>query len=239
MPILVNWYASKGVDGESTISGAVFGDDRFYNGYFIHTSRIMSIKKEGNVFKIQTQNTLYECNLSMHILSRDMQLTTSEVLVEYGFTREETNTLMKKMWDAFFALDGKKKKLLSGLIPRKSTEYNVLEFSSEEEYYFRFLARQDEKGLRFWTEESLYVTIGSNQSIAEIRPEGLESGTAGQIVFRFWPYGENHLRLCEGYEKYGGLSLRNGGLSTLTIEDGKCRFEVEPGKCIVLNGSHG
>ena len=116
-------------------------------------------------------------------------------------------------------------------VPAKSDGVcNILEFSSEETCYFRFLARKDGQGIQFWDQSSLHVTVGQGKLSAEIREEALQKEG---ICFSFQPDPDGPV--LEGYPACcGKVLVRNGGMEPFTVRAGEYSSRVLPGECVNL-----
>lgn len=232
MPELINWYMEKCSD-RSTVRiahGIVFGSPKFRDGQSIHTSGIQEIVREGDILKIQTQNSVYEGSLAMHLLTKEAYKDLYGALKTYGYSWQDAETLVRRMWDAYFPLGKKKKKLLQSLFPEKYGTCNILEFSGQTKHYFRFLARRDPDGNRFWDQGSLHVTPGRCGEMAELHDEALQKQN---INFRFYPRPDG-LELDGCPAEYGAVLVRNGGLGPLEVKVGVHRYRIPAGECVEL-----
>lgn len=225
MPKLINWEI-VGNDDRYRIWGDVYGSPQFVDGEEIHTSRIVKMERKGTVFEIQTKNTLYHCPMSAILLYKNrIPDVTVSCLEKHGFEKEEAVRLIEKIQDAFGRVDGKKRKFLRRILTDCEKNSILLEFSSEEPYYFRFwMKKEKEKKWTYGDESSLHVFVKPEQLSAEIRDNAGE-----QVLFRMLPYEENRLRLCDGMEQYSEVFVRNGGFQMLTIETDKNIYSVKPG----------
>lgn len=225
MPKLINWEI-VGNDDRYRIWGDVYGSQKFADGEEIHTSRIVKMERKGTVFEIQTKNTLYHCPMSAILLYENrIPDVTMSCLEHHGFEKEETVRLMDRIYDAFGRVDGKKRKFLRRILTDCEKNSILLEFSSEEPYYFRFWMKKEKR--EKWTYgdgSSLHVFVKPEQLSAEIR-----DSAGDQVLFRFLPYEEKRLRICDGMEQYSKVFVRNGGFQTLTIETDKNTYSVKPG----------
>lgn len=231
MPKLINWHMERRPESKQYIMwGTVYGNPRFPDGHEIHTSTVQKIKRLGRVLHVQTRNTLYECDLAMHDLNEKEYEILQEALELYGFPKEEAARLTERMQDAFFPLGEKKKEMFRRLLAKSDGICNILEFSSEERDYFRFLARKGAWRIRFWDQSRLHVTVGRDKLTAEVRSKALQNEG---ICFSFQPGPDGPV--LERYPVgYGKVLVRNGGLEPFTVrmEEHSCR--VLPGECMEL-----
>ena len=230
MPKLINWQVLPCIGSDAYfVYGKVYGHSRIVDGHNISTSKICRMKRTGTTLEIQTRNTLYQCSLSSHVLSgcwydrSDPYETLKNCLEHFGYERKEAEALVERMKDAYDCLNEDKKRELRILLPVRSEVCTILEFSAEQEYYFRFLAWKDQSETKFWDEKSLTVYIGQEESC-----ECLVS--AGEIRCRFYACPGNRLRIFDHTENMGEVYVRNGGFAPLTVEMGEDAIVVEPGE---------
>lgn len=231
MARLLDWYIDK-MDDRYVIWGDVYDSTKFGDGQEIHTSRIVKIERTDDSFEIQTQNTLYHCPWSaMRIRSCTwLWKCLKPCLEKCGHKEHEAKWLTERLYDTFFELGEEKKKYLQELLLQKEKNCILLEFSAEESYYFRLWAKRQRKGegkrIKFGEEDSLHILVKPEHLLAEIQDREKE-----KVLFRFYPYEKDRLKICGWEENYGGVYIRNGGMRTLTIETEKNSYVLEPADC--------
>ena len=93
---LKNWQLQSYTDWIG-ISGNVYGNPKFEEGFFINTSRIESVEADEKAFLMHTHNSVYHCSFETRSRDAGEGFEELELLTRMGFDAEKAKAVMRSL----------------------------------------------------------------------------------------------------------------------------------------------
>ena len=218
MYILKNWYFEK-EKSSYRVWGNAYGNDRFPEGQWIHTSAVTAISCERGSLTISTENSSYTARFCEH------QANDQRVLRQAlrDFTAPEVAAIYEKIGNAVRRKVYHEKKLPD---PSTADTCAVLSFSSD--IMNGFVALDLTRRKKHDHTVAYDVRKGMFQDLIEISDYELD------YDFRFFAYSKNAFQFEPWSTKYSPVFLKNTGHEPIYVSTVYGEFEIPAGETKLL-----
>lgn len=226
---LKNWQLQSYTDWIG-ISGNVYGNPKFEEGFFINTSRIESVEADEKAFLMHTHNSVYHCSFETRSRDAGEGFEELELLTRMGFDAEKAKAVMRSLeYSVREARRKHEETLLSG-ISANDENVVIIDLTSEDEYYFS--AVEVKRGEEKLFSEVRNVHVGQTQNSVEVgNTYGENEGLLSEIRFCYIPHSGNRIDFTEWTSDLGTVYIHNNGLMPMEADTPCGRFVIPPGKC--------
>jgi hypothetical protein len=221
---LKNWYFEKKAE-KYRVWGNVYGDDRFTEGQWIHTSSIREISTERGALIIRTGNSQYMAKYSDH---KDVDLRVLSMgLRDYLWPDNE------EVYDKITGAEKRRAKheIRRPVTPDDLSVCSVFTFSSE--VVNGFICLDIKRRGKVYHTISYDLHKGMYQDYLDVNDPNLD------YEFRFFAYQKNAWQFDPFPEKYQPVFLKNAGKQTITASTAYGEFTVMPGDTVLLGTQAG
>ena len=238
---LKNWQLQNYPDWTG-ISGNVYGNPKFAEGFWINTSCIEQVEADDVSFLMHTHNSIYRCRFDcrgrdagegfeeLELLKRmGVGFEELELLKRMGVGEEKAQAVMRAMERAVRNSRRRREEELLARIPAEENAV-ILDLTAEDEYYFR--AVEVKKGGEHQFSEARNIHVGQAQDSVFIgNPYGDADSILANISFHYLPHAGSRIEFTEWTGDCGTVYVNNSGHSPLEVDTPFGRFTVPGGCC--------
>lgn len=217
--VLKNWYFEK-KDDQYRVWGNAYGNERFPEGQWIHTSEIKALKPERGMLLIRTENSSYTAKFSEH-QSQDRRVLRQALR---DFVWPDDKEVYEKIAYAVRRKEKKEKELPD---PETSDPCAVLTFSSD--ILNGFVSLDLTRKHKHYHTVSYDLHKGMFQDYIEVSDYELDYN------FRFFCFHKNAFQFDPWSEKYAPVFIRNIGKDTIYASTVYGDFEIPSGETCLMS----
>ena len=221
MYILKNWYFEKHKD-TYRIWGNAYGNDRFPEGQWIHTSAIRALHAERGTLIVETENSSYSAKFNLH-QSIDQRILRQALR---DFLWPDDGDVYEKIVSAQKRREAKIEDE-DVPVPEDFSTCAVLTFSADILNGFVCLDLKRRKKVYHTITYQLHK--GMFQDYIEISDYELDYN------FRFFCFTKNAFQFDPWNEKYSPVFMKNIGKETIYVSTVYGDFEVPTGETVLLS----
>ena len=225
---LKNWQLQNYPDWTG-ISGNVYGNPKFAEGFWINTSCIEQVEADDVSFLMHTHNSIYRCRFDCRGRDAGEGFEELELLKRMGVGEEKAQAVMRAMERAVRNSRRRREEELLARIPAEENAV-ILDLTAEDEYYFR--AVEVKKGGEHQFSEARNIHVGQAQDSVFIgNPYGDADSILANISFHYLPHAGSRIEFTEWTGDCGTVYVNNSGHSPLEVDTPFGRFTVPGGCC--------
>lgn len=219
MYILKNWYFERYKDSYR-IWGNAYGNERFPEGQWIHTSAIKDLKAERGTLIIYTENSSYSAKFSSH-QSIDQRILRQALR---DFMWPDDSDVYEKI---ISAQRRKASKETEEYTPDDFGTCSILTFSAD--IFNGFVSLDIRKKKKRYRTISYQLHKGMFQDYIEISDYELD------YYFRFFCFTKNAFQFDPWSTKYSPVFMKNIGKEVIYVSTVYGDFEVPGGETVMLS----